>query len=95
MKPAELEETVLADRRIREAACVVVPDADGLDRLALFVVGADGGAVEVALARLAELPRHARPKWVRAVTELPRTATGKVQRFGLREQLVAELGHAG
>jgi len=95
VKPAELEEAVLADRRIREAACVVVPDADGLDRLALFVVGADDGAVEVALARLAELPRHARPKWVRAVTELPRTATGKVQRFRLREQLVAELRDTG
>ncbi len=95
VKPAELEETVLADRRIREAACVVVPDADGLDRLALFVVGADDRAVEVALARVGELPRHARPKWVRAVTELPRTATGKVQRFRLREQLVAELRDAG
>ena len=95
VKPAELEETVLADRRIREAACVVVPDADGLDRLALFVVGADDRAVEVALARLGELPRHARPKWVRAVTELPRTATGKVQRFRLREQLVAELRRRG
>jgi len=89
VKPAELEETALADGRVREAACVVVPDADGFDRLALFVVG--DGATEVAAARMDELPRHARPKWVRAVPELPRTATGKVQRFRLREQLVAEL----
>lgn len=95
VKPAELEEAVLADTRIREAACVVVPDADGFDRLALFVVGAGDGAAEVAAARLDELPRHARPKWVRAVAELPRTATGKVQRFRLREQLVAELRGAG
>ena len=90
VKPAELEETVLADGRVREAACVVVRDADGFDRLALFVVG--DGAAEVAAAHVDELPRHARPKWVRAVPELPRTATGKVQRFRLREQLVAELG---
>jgi benzoate-CoA ligase len=95
VKPTELEETVLADPRIREAACVVVPDGDGFDRLALFVVGAADGAAEIAAARLDELPRHARPKWVRAVLELPRTATGKVQRFRLREQLVAELRDAG
>jgi benzoate-CoA ligase len=93
VKPAELEEAVLADARIREAACVVVRDADGFDRLALFVVG--DGAADAAAARLGELPRHARPKWVRAVPELPRTATGKVQRFRLREQLVAELRDAG
>jgi acyl-coenzyme A synthetase/AMP-(fatty) acid ligase len=91
VKPAELEEAVLADSRIREVACVVVPDADGFDRLALFVVGAEDGVAEIAAARLDALPRHARPKWVRAVAELPRTATGKVQRFRLREQLVAEL----
>jgi acyl-coenzyme A synthetase/AMP-(fatty) acid ligase len=37
------------------------------------------------------LPRHKRPKWVRALDELPRTATGKVQRFRLREILEREL----
>jgi acyl-coenzyme A synthetase/AMP-(fatty) acid ligase len=37
------------------------------------------------------LPRHKRPKWVRAVSELPRTATGKVQRYKLREILEREL----
>jgi benzoate-CoA ligase family protein len=95
VKPAELEEAVLADGRIREAACVVVPDADGFDRLALFVVGTEDGAAEAAAARLDALPRYARPKWVRVVPELPRTATGKVQRFRLREQLVAELRNAG
>jgi benzoate-CoA ligase len=94
VKPVELEEAVLADPGIREAACVVVPDADGFDRLALFLVGAGEGAAEIAAERLEELPRHARPKWVRVVPELPRTATGKVQRFRLREQLVAELRDA-
>jgi len=40
-------------------------------------------------ARVAQkLQRHSQPKWIRAVAELPRTATGKVQRFLLREALV-------
>ena len=34
-----------------------------------------------------KLPRHKRPRWVRVVAELPRTATGKVQRYKLREML--------
>jgi acyl-CoA synthetase (AMP-forming)/AMP-acid ligase II len=88
-----LEEAVLGDARIREAASVVVPDVDGFDRLALFVVGnglAPGEAVRIAASRLAPLPKYSRPKWIREVAELPRTATGKVQRFRLREGLVAE-----
>jgi len=71
-----------------------VPDADGLDRLALFVT-ARGDAAEAlrAAAQACELrlPRHKRPTWVRAVAELPRTATGKVQRYKLREILAREL----
>jgi acyl-coenzyme A synthetase/AMP-(fatty) acid ligase len=87
---------VLLDENVREAACVVVPDRDGFDRLALFVVPRDapGAAATAAERRAAALPRHSRPKWIREVTELPRTATGKIQRFRLRAQLSAELGSA-
>ena len=62
--------------------------------LALFVVAAPPGDGEaIAQARCAErLPQYSRPKWVREVGELPRTPTGKIQRFRLRELLVAELG---
>jgi len=88
--PGELEAAVAGLPSIVEAACVPVPDADGLERLALFVT-ARGDAAE-ALRAAAEaceraLPRHKRPKWLRAVEQLPRTATGKVQRFKLREML--------
>ncbi len=89
VNPREVEEAALADPRVREAACVVVPDRDGFDRLAMFVVGDD--AARVAAARLDGVPRHSQPKWVRELAELPRTATGKVQRFKLRERLEREL----
>ena len=89
--PAELEETALSDPAVTEAACLPLPDGDGLQRLALFVTGRDEAAN--AAARACErLPRHKRPKWIRAVAELPRTATGKVQRYKLRELLERELG---
>jgi acyl-coenzyme A synthetase/AMP-(fatty) acid ligase len=35
------------------------------------------------------------PKWIRTVAELPRTATGKVQRYKLREILERELQRSG
>jgi acyl-coenzyme A synthetase/AMP-(fatty) acid ligase len=94
VRPTELEDAVAALGAIDEAACVVVPDADGLDRLALFVaakVDAQEALEAAAAACERALPRHKRPKWLRAVDQLPRTATGKVQRFKLRELLEAEL----
>jgi benzoate-CoA ligase len=94
VQPAELEEVAGLQAAVAEAACVPVPDADGLERLALFVTA--NGDLAVAQRAAVEaceraLPRYKRPKWVRAVAELPRTATGKVQRFKLREILEREL----
>jgi benzoate-CoA ligase len=94
VQPGELEAVAALEADVSEAACVPVPDADGLERLALFVTAkADPAAARRAAQEACErlLPRHKRPKWVRAVAELPRTATGKVQRFKLREILEREL----
>jgi benzoate-CoA ligase len=94
VQPGELEETAAREAAVAEAACVPVQDADGLERLALFVTPrGDAAAAQRAAIEACEraLPRHKRPKWVRAVDELPRTATGKVQRYKLREILEREL----
>jgi benzoate-CoA ligase len=77
---------------------VPVVDADGFDRLALFVAarGDPGAAIRAAEhACEMKLPRIKRPKWVRSIAEIPRTATGKVQRFRLRELLARELSVKG
>lgn len=95
VQPGELEEIVLAGGATAEAACVPVLDDDGFERLALFIAArGDAAAALEAAARACEqkLPRHKRPKWIRSIEELPRTATGKVQRFKLREILERELG---
>ncbi|HXZ53528.1 MAG TPA: AMP-binding protein [Burkholderiales bacterium] len=94
VNPGELEEAVLGEPSIAEAVCVLVPDADGFDRLALFVAPtrkAEAAVEAAARACEAKLPRHKRPKWIRAAQDLPRTATGKIQRFKLREILQREL----
>ncbi|MFL6567162.1 MAG: AMP-binding protein [Burkholderiales bacterium] len=94
VQPGELEAVAAQQAAVAEAACVAVADADGLERIALFVTAShDPAAAQRAAQEACErlLPRHKRPKWVRAVDELPRTATGKVQRFKLREILAREL----
>jgi benzoate-CoA ligase len=95
VQPGELEEAVAGDPAISEVACVQVTDAEGFERLAMFVAARGDAAGAVAAAgRVCEenLPRFKRPKWIRAVAELPRTATGKIQRFKLRELIERELG---
>jgi benzoate-CoA ligase len=94
VQPGEVEEAVAADPAIAEAACVQVTDAEGSERLALFVTarGEAAQALAAAGARAELLPRFKRPKWIRTIGELPRTATGKIQRFKLRELLETELG---
>ena len=71
-----------------------VTDGEGTERLALFVATRGDAADALAAAGRAceqKLPRFKRPKWIRSVAELPRTATGKIQRFKLRAQLEEEL----
>jgi acyl-coenzyme A synthetase/AMP-(fatty) acid ligase len=69
-----------------------------LERLALFIaVDGDAAAALQAAAEACEraLPSHKRPKWLRAVQQLPRTASGKLQRFKLREILARERSSEG
>lgn len=90
VSPLEVESCLLAHPAVAECAVVGAPDADGLTRPRAFVVlrsGAPADGIEEALrahAR-ARLAGYKVPRWVTVVEELPRTATGKVQRFRLRE----------
>jgi acyl-coenzyme A synthetase/AMP-(fatty) acid ligase len=75
---------------VRECAVVGAEDDAGLVKPSAFVALASGREPSEALA--AELIEHCRangaaykrPRWVTFVGDLPRTATGKIQRFRLR-----------
>jgi acyl-coenzyme A synthetase/AMP-(fatty) acid ligase len=90
VSPVEVESALIAHEAVLECGVVGREDHDGLVKPMAFVVLRDGvaAAPELALAlqqfvreRLAE---YKRPRWVEFVPELPKTATGKVQRFRLR-----------
>lgn len=95
VQPGDIEEAVFGVPEISEVACVPATDEAGFERLALFVVPARDSASALDSAQRvceAKLARHKRPRWFRAIEEIPRTATGKMQRFKLREMLEQELG---
>ncbi len=89
----ELEQRIaVACPGIAEAAAVAVPDADGVETVALFFVAQPGAPTldQVALREHSQrLPPYQRPRWMHAVDALPRTATGKLVRRKLRELHVA------
>ena len=89
----ELEQQLAAQvPGVIEAAAVCVPDSDGVDAVALFFVGRNAAAAASALRTCADsLPPYQRPRWLHAVTALPRTPTGKLLRRRLQD-LHARLG---
>jgi benzoate-CoA ligase family protein len=88
VSPAEVEATLIQHADVLEAAVVARRNADGVDEPAAFVVCLPGRApkadelVEFCRERLASFKR---PRQVLFVDELPKTATGKIQRFKLRD----------
>jgi benzoate-CoA ligase len=93
VSPVEVESVLLRHEAVRAAAVVEGFDEHGLSCVCAFVVRADDGddIAEESLRALCEgvLPRFKQPRRYLFVSELPYTATGKVQRFKLREQLRA------
>ena len=88
VSPTEVEARLLEHPAILEAAVIGVPDADGLDKPVAFVVPRAGSGLEpdevIGFCR-AGLAAFKRPRAVVQVAELPKTGTGKIQRFVLRE----------
>ncbi|ODT33869.1 MAG: 4-hydroxybenzoate--CoA ligase [Lautropia sp. SCN 70-15] len=92
VSPFEVESTLVRHDAVLEAAVIGIENEDGLIRAKAFVVLKDPAAAGPALAETlqafvkARLAPHKYPREVEFVTELPKTATGKIQRFRLRER---------
>ena len=91
VSPAEIESHVLANPQVSEAAVVGVEDASGLVRLGLCLVPqgrkTDHAALEEELLETlaARLSIYKCPRRFIFIDEMPRTSTGKIQRFKLRQ----------
>ena len=89
VSPFEVEATLVQHPAVLEAAVIGVPDAEGLTKTKAFVVIKPGGeTTEAELKAFVKdrLAPYKYPRQIEFVADLPKTATGKIQRFKLREK---------
>jgi 4-hydroxybenzoate-CoA ligase len=94
VSPFEVEEALIGHTAVLEAAVVGQPDSDGLIKPRAFVVLQESARDSDRAALSAELQEHVKqrigvwkyPRWIEFPDSLPKTATGKIQRFKLREE---------
>ena len=89
VSPFEVEATLVQHPAVLEAAVIGVPDAEGLTKTKAFVVlkaGAEATEAELKAFVKDRLAPYKYPRVIAFLDELPKTATGKIQRFKLRDQ---------
>jgi 4-hydroxybenzoate-CoA ligase len=94
VSPFEVEAALASHPQVLEAAVVPAKDDKGLVKPWAFVVLKNGGADGAGRALYEGLKAHVKrtvgpwkyPRWIEFVDTLPKTSTGKIQRFKLRER---------
>jgi carnitine-CoA ligase len=83
---------------IQMCAAFPIPSAEGdEDDIVAYVVPTDGAPLtgaEVDAFAVETMPKFMRPRHVRIVDDIPRTPTNKVEKYRLRQRILAELGRA-
>ncbi len=91
VSPVEIESALISHAAVLECAVVGSPDQSSLIKPKAFVVLNQGQVASEELAReligycQEKMAAYKRPRWIEFVDELPKTATGKIQRFKLRD----------
>lgn len=90
---AEIEQLLHAHPKVREAAIVAMPDPRLGERACAFVVPAKAGSLEFTEMRQfldeAHVAKQYWPERLEIIAEMPRTQTGKVRKFALRDRIRA------
>jgi 4-hydroxybenzoate-CoA ligase len=101
VSPFDVEAALASHEAVLEAAVIGKQDADGLIKPKAFIVLKNGYAADERLFETLKLhvKEHAGawkyPRWIELRRDLPRTATGKIQRFKLREEDINSSPRAG
>jgi len=87
VSPFEVEASIMTHPCVLEAAVIGVSDEDGLTKPKAYVVLKQDQHLDEAGLKAhvkSQLAPYKYPRWVEFVPDLPKTATGKIQRFKLR-----------
>ncbi len=96
--PKEIEELLYTHPLVRDVQVVGVPSREYGEEVAAFVIGREGEALsadEIKEFVRSRAARHKTPKYVLFVDGFPMTASGKIQKYKLRDLAVQEMGLAG
>jgi benzoate-CoA ligase len=91
VSPIEVENTLLEHEAVLEAAVIGAEDDDALIKPKAYVVLRQGYTASAQLTTELQdfvkmkIAPYKYPRWIEFIAELPKTATGKIQRFKLRE----------
>lgn len=92
VSPVEVESTLISHPAVLECAVVAAADQSNLIKPKAYVILKDGYtpsdelSTELVSYCREKMAEYKRPRWIEFVKELPKTATGKIQRFKMREQ---------
>jgi 4-hydroxybenzoate-CoA ligase len=92
VSPFDVEAALVSHEAVLEAAVIGKDDADGLTKPKAFIVLKNGYVADESLLETLKVHVKERagpwkyPRWITVRQELPRTATGKIQRFKLRDE---------
>ncbi|MBC2662785.1 AMP-binding protein [Novosphingobium flavum] len=92
--PREIEEFLMTHPAIMDAQVIGVPDERFGEELCAWVRtrgGSDIGEDDVRAHCSGRIAHYKVPKYIRIVSEFPMTVTGKVQKFVMRDRMIAEL----
>jgi len=93
--PREIEEYLYRHPKIQEAQVFGVPDAKYGEEVCAWIVlkvGTTASEEEIREFCRGQIAHYKIPRYVRLVAELPKTVTGKAQKFVMREAMMRELG---
>jgi 4-hydroxybenzoate-CoA ligase len=99
VSPYEVEAALIAHPSVLEAAVVPAEDSNGLIKPKAFVVLKNRREERLTRALHEELKVHVKrtigpwkyPRWIEFVDGLPKTATGKIQRYMLRSKTISQV----
>ncbi|QLH06752.1 AMP-binding protein [Nitrosopumilus ureiphilus] len=94
MSTAEIEQTVISNKKISDAASIAIPDEITGEAIVIFFVADNksktGLELEISNYVSEKIGKVAKPKFVFQISDLPKTRTGKIMRRLLKSKL---LGH--
>ena len=92
--PREIEEYLYRHSAIRDVQVFGVPDEKYGEELCAWIILEDGAEVDEDAVRAfcrGQIAHHKIPRYIRFVLSFPTTVTGKIQKFLMREAMIAEL----